>query len=1160
MKNKVKLPKAKDGHWIQGAVNPKHKGFCTPMTKSTCTPKRKALARTFKKHHGFHKEDGGSMDPNAQNMPMPEQGQAPAQGTPQQGGQQQMEQLMAMVAQALQQGTPPEQVVQMLTQQGVPPEQAQQVVQQVMQQLQSQGGEQQEPAGQLEQQEAPQGEPQMRYGGIKRAEIGVGLDGNLNDKWGPRAQQDLLASQMKFTPPVIDPNIIDPNSPAPQYSQTPPNPNMIGDLAPTAPAYDPRIAKQLDRHDQYKQGFPNSRNNGYDQFGTITGLYPGYDLSKAIEYGRDIKRDNMGLESETDPAKRAQMTKDRNWSIAGTVGHSLAAGINTALPVINGFLNLAKERRNRSEYQQNMQRIQRDNANMQPYSPGYETRGGNLPMSRNGRKINPCMDCGGKMDIGGKLGYLEDGGVPPNVITEQGEVINNTDSVYKDGGVKHSHPSGGNAKHLMPGSVVHSASLGMQVGDLVGMLTTGQRQFADGGQVDNGAAPDDINGYVLSKLQELSPKKKLSFAKIAGLFKTDEQDKGIKLAGKKLAKEEMYATSPDETSISKVTSKFNQESLKDRITALQREKELNLAATGPDGPLYQIAEGLKRSGHYGEDVKNEALAQDQAKYGKMIHAGNGTGISQADLDLWKTVQYGDVSKNPKLQELAKRVRSLPDIDARIKEAGSPGSSAGLTDDELLALFNENKYDLSKFAGSSATASTNGTFTIPVEANPKVSIPGTDYPREGIKNIYDQMYRKGDNPRQEQKQLGFDKGFNTTSWLNNPEGFMQALAHTGYSPEDWSKVTNEDIQKHLFDQGLKAENEPIMKALYNTFLETNQGTTKSGKKYSAPWSTLSEKEKRDWFEDGYNGIRTDFATRLLQPNAPLPSQNPAAQTTTVPPATGVPPLGGLPTRTAGKRLYTEGLAPWEVAGPVMGLLTGRDVTPLIEDTGAKDALAANTRRKLTDIQPQLNRLTRGTLAQTRGVGSDPVSMAQQAQAYSNEYEQANQVYGDKYNRDAQIDDANINQQNQLRMAAGSNRAKALDLLAQREATSRWKKTALDINSVGDLADRFGKQRLENRASLLYQDMFPNAGYNGYVTNGVGSPGSVPLIGGGGSQSLYPSKDNVTTEFDAQGNVIKVIKHDFQDPTVNPVTGKPYGKKMGGKIKLPSTSIKRKKSVK
>lgn len=43
-----KKAKAKDGKWIQKAVNPAHKGYCTPMTKATCTPKRKALAKTFK--------------------------------------------------------------------------------------------------------------------------------------------------------------------------------------------------------------------------------------------------------------------------------------------------------------------------------------------------------------------------------------------------------------------------------------------------------------------------------------------------------------------------------------------------------------------------------------------------------------------------------------------------------------------------------------------------------------------------------------------------------------------------------------------------------------------------------------------------------------------------------------------------------------------------------------------------------------------------------------------------------------------------------------------------------------------------------------------------------------------------------------------------------
>lgn len=48
--------------WIQKAVNPKHKGYCTPMSKSTCTPRRKALAKRFKKGGDLHNEDYPSID------------------------------------------------------------------------------------------------------------------------------------------------------------------------------------------------------------------------------------------------------------------------------------------------------------------------------------------------------------------------------------------------------------------------------------------------------------------------------------------------------------------------------------------------------------------------------------------------------------------------------------------------------------------------------------------------------------------------------------------------------------------------------------------------------------------------------------------------------------------------------------------------------------------------------------------------------------------------------------------------------------------------------------------------------------------------------------------------------------------------------------------
>ena len=46
---RVALKEGGNGKWIQKAVNPEHKGYCTPMTKKTCTPRRKALAKTFKK-------------------------------------------------------------------------------------------------------------------------------------------------------------------------------------------------------------------------------------------------------------------------------------------------------------------------------------------------------------------------------------------------------------------------------------------------------------------------------------------------------------------------------------------------------------------------------------------------------------------------------------------------------------------------------------------------------------------------------------------------------------------------------------------------------------------------------------------------------------------------------------------------------------------------------------------------------------------------------------------------------------------------------------------------------------------------------------------------------------------------------------------------------
>lgn len=55
-----------DDKWIQKAVEPSHKGYCTPMTKPTCTPRRKALAKRFKK--GIEDEAYGTPDPLGTDM------------------------------------------------------------------------------------------------------------------------------------------------------------------------------------------------------------------------------------------------------------------------------------------------------------------------------------------------------------------------------------------------------------------------------------------------------------------------------------------------------------------------------------------------------------------------------------------------------------------------------------------------------------------------------------------------------------------------------------------------------------------------------------------------------------------------------------------------------------------------------------------------------------------------------------------------------------------------------------------------------------------------------------------------------------------------------------------------------------------------------------
>lgn len=123
---------------------------------------------------GMYQEGGEAMPQEQMEAPQ-QQMQEQAMGQeqqPQQGGQdttQMIQQLAQMVIQALQQGMPPEQIIQMLVQQGIPEEVAMEVVQMVMQQAQgasAQGGPGQQYQPQGGQYQGPQGQqPQAAYGG-----------------------------------------------------------------------------------------------------------------------------------------------------------------------------------------------------------------------------------------------------------------------------------------------------------------------------------------------------------------------------------------------------------------------------------------------------------------------------------------------------------------------------------------------------------------------------------------------------------------------------------------------------------------------------------------------------------------------------------------------------------------------------------------------------------------------------------------------------------------------------------------------------------------------------------------------------------------------------------------------------------------------------------
>lgn len=152
---------------------------------SDATVKRANFARNAA---GWKKEFGGTTMYNPyydQLYMMQDGGAMPMEGgmEGQAGGEDQMQQIIMMIVEALREGMAPEEIIQALVQMGIPQEQAVQILQAVVEQLQQGGGEGQMQGapmeGQQQQAMAQQAAPPMRRGGYKMQE-GGSMDDQTN--------------------------------------------------------------------------------------------------------------------------------------------------------------------------------------------------------------------------------------------------------------------------------------------------------------------------------------------------------------------------------------------------------------------------------------------------------------------------------------------------------------------------------------------------------------------------------------------------------------------------------------------------------------------------------------------------------------------------------------------------------------------------------------------------------------------------------------------------------------------------------------------------------------------------------------------------------------------------------------------------------------------
>lgn len=870
---------------------------------------------------------------------------------------------------------------------------------------------------------------------------------------------------------------------------------------------------------------PKRKQRGYSDY--VPGL--GFNPNMAIHHS-NLAANELELRNQAEDAGTLTPEGLKRSKI-GVTGHDMATAGYAAKGAINTAMNVAgligKERMDRlvkMDEQQRMLLMQRDRAeNIYPERGDDSELGGgtNDALAKYGKKLKMAK-YGISTDMVStvKGPSHKNGGQPVN-INQVGMTGEDMNSSREDGMVEAQGGEGiavrGGEGYIFSKEKEMAKPKSEYLSELSKLIP-----------IDGGAS--------LALFAEGTKRKKdsdrLTFADAVKPFNTDKDKKiELKLKEKILKGDELSSDKNRGTGISRVTATLNNKySFIPELEDIQATIELkNLA---PMAIISEMNENAKKSkstiAKYGKRLR-KAASGDSVEEGVPVVPQSmlsptildpDPDLSFNTPDLMFTSQEQDPNYDPNIYnqipfEVGERSSTTP-ITPVTPSATTPGT---------------NSYGVGNIGQGYTSVDKSGNIT---------------YDPSDITDFRRKLYSGNKFKSPYKDQAGFVVDFNRSGFESNPKDAMDMLTKAGFTPNkgSWKDTNPEDVQEFLLGKD-KENNYSVMRQLWDTFKNTEQGRQwlkTSGLDEGTTFDELGDEGIKNFFQDDKYGIRTGLATLMLSKPITKPAskeESKKLESTYKFPSAGAPITGGK------KRLYYEGLNPLQVAAPWMDLLASKQPVPYIEDQGAKDAYAMGTRPRFTDIQPQLNRITRAKLAATRNNGATPVEQARAAQMAANAYEAANQVYGQKYNMDNQIE-ANFKQrQQELRMRAGANKAQALDTLAQRTATRDWKDYAMFRNAVGEIGNKQLQNLAENRASMLYQDMFPNVGYNGISTNVYGT--GIPLIGGAANYG-------VTSEADLKRQKAYIAA--MQGKLAQEAYDIEYGesKKNGGKIKMSKKSVK------